>query len=160
MPRSNPHPFISLMNPVKGQRLFPRLLRHLPHQQALTLLTLLIATYPQLDVNARAPPPPVADASLLTKADRLDRARREAETDNFLHCVIPGVDMLINRCNLGLIAGLLGICAQRMEVWRVAATRVSRKQPRSKHANLCLAWSGALHRFVIESAKHDPRSRS
>lgn len=122
---STPHPFISLINPIKGQRLFPRLLRHLPHQQALTLLTLLIATYPQLDVVARAPPPPVADASLLTKADRLDRAKREAETDNFLHCVIPGADMLINRCNLGLVAGLLGICTQRMEVWRVASTRVS-----------------------------------
>ena len=120
---SNPHPFISLLNAPKGQRLFPRLLRHLPHQQALTLLTLLIATYPQLDVVARAPPPPVADSSLLTKADRLDRARREAETDSFLHCVVPGADMLINRCNLGLIAGLLGICTQRMEVWRVATTR-------------------------------------
>ncbi|KAK1923037.1 topoisomerase II-associated protein PAT1 [Papiliotrema laurentii] len=120
---STPHPFISLINTTKGQRLFPRLLRHLPHQQALTLLTLLIATYPQLDVVARAPPPPVADASLLTKADRLDRARREAETDNFLHCVIPGADMLINRCGLGLVAGLLGICSQRMEVWRVATTR-------------------------------------
>ena len=120
---STPHPFISLMNPLKGQRLFPRLLRHLPHQQTLTLLTLLIATYPQLDVVARAPPPPVADTSLLTKADRLDRARREAETDSFLHHVIPGVDSLINQCNLGLVSGLLGICAQRMEVWKVAATR-------------------------------------
>lgn len=120
---STPHPFISLLNPLKGQRLFPRLLRHLPHQQALTLLTLLVATYPQLDVVARAPPPPVADASLLTKADRLDRARREAETDSFLHHVVPGVDALINQCNLGLVSGLLGICAQRMEVWKVAATR-------------------------------------
>lgn len=120
---STPHPFISLLNPLKGQRLFPRLLRHLPHQQALTLLTLLVATYPQLDVVARAPPPPVADASLLTKADRLDRARREAETDSFLHHVVPGVDALINQCNLGLVSGLLGICAQRMEVWKVASTR-------------------------------------
>jgi DNA topoisomerase 2-associated protein PAT1 len=122
---STPHPFISLMNPTKGQRLFPRLLRHLPHQQALTLLTLLIATYPQLDVVARAPPPPVADSSLLTKADRLDRARREAETDNFLSCVLPGADMLINRCGLGLVAGLLGIAAQRMDIAKVAMTRVS-----------------------------------
>jgi DNA topoisomerase 2-associated protein PAT1 len=113
------------MNPVKGQRLFPRLLRHLPHQQALTLLTLIIATYPQLDVVARAPPPPVSDTSLLTKADRMDRAKREAETDSFLHCVVPGLDILIQRCGLGLIAGLLGISAQRMEVWRVACTRVS-----------------------------------
>ncbi|KAL1410077.1 DNA topoisomerase 2-associated protein pat1 [Vanrija albida] len=120
---SNPHPFISLINPLKGQRLFPRLLRHLPQQQALTLLTLLIATYPQLNVVARAPPPPVADSSMLTKADRLDRAQREAETDSFLHNIIPGVDMLINQCNLGLVSGLLGIVAQRMEVWKVASTR-------------------------------------
>ncbi|ORY26587.1 topoisomerase II-associated protein PAT1 [Naematelia encephala] len=120
---SNPHPFISLMNAVKGQRLFPRLLRHLPEQQALTLLTLLVATYSQLDVVARAPPPPVADASLLTKADRVDRARREVETDNFLHCVVPGVDMLINQCKLGLVAGLLGILLQRSNVAQVASTR-------------------------------------
>lgn len=120
---STPHPFISLINTLKGQRLFPRLLRHLDHQRGLTLLTLLIATYPQLDVVARAPPPPVADAGLLTKADREDRARREAQTDAFLHCVLPGVDMLINQCGLGLVAGLLGICTQRMEVWTVAATR-------------------------------------
>ncbi|BEJ11320.1 hypothetical protein CspHIS471_0107420 [Cutaneotrichosporon sp. HIS471] len=120
---STPHPFIALLNPLKGQRLFPRLLRHLPHNQALTLLTLLVATYPQLDVVSRAPPPPVADASLLTKADRLDRARREAETDSFLQYVVPGVDALINQCNLGLVSGLLGICSQRMDLGQVAATR-------------------------------------
>ncbi|WVW80861.1 hypothetical protein I302_102851 [Kwoniella bestiolae CBS 10118] len=120
---SNPHPFISLVNPIKGQKLFPRLLRHLPHTQSITLLSLLIATYTQLDVVVRAPPPPVADASLLTKADRLDRAKREAETDSFLQFVIPGVDMIINRCGLGLVAGMLAISAQRSEVWRVAATR-------------------------------------
>ncbi|KAK4685814.1 hypothetical protein P7C73_g4322, partial [Tremellales sp. Uapishka_1] len=120
---SNPHPFISLLNPIKGQRLLPRLLRHLPPQQSLTLLTLLIATYPQLDVIAKPPPPPVADASLLTKADRLHRLQKEAETDNFIHCVIPQVDGILSRCGLGLTAGLLGICNQRMEVWRVACTR-------------------------------------
>ncbi|CAK9786062.1 hypothetical protein CC85DRAFT_314251 [Cutaneotrichosporon oleaginosum] len=120
---STPHPFISLLNPLKGQRLFPRLLRHLPSNESLTLLTLLVATYPQLDVVARAPPPPVADASLLTKADRLDRARREAETDSFLQYVVPGVDTLINQCGLGLISGLLGICSQRMDIGQVAATR-------------------------------------
>ena len=112
------------MNAVKGQRLFPRLLRHLSHQQGLTLLTLLTATYIQLDVVRRAPPPPVTDASLLTKADRLDRAKREVETDNFLHCVIPGVDMVINRCDLGVMAGLLNICSQRMDLSKVASTRV------------------------------------
>lgn len=120
---SDPHPFISLLGPLKGQRLFPRVIRHLSGQQSMTLLTLLVATYAQLDVVIRAPPPPAADASLLTKADRLDRAKREAETENFLHCVVPVVDNLIGRCGLGLVSGLLGICVQRMEVARVASTR-------------------------------------
>ncbi|EIW69918.1 hypothetical protein TREMEDRAFT_71451 [Tremella mesenterica DSM 1558] len=121
---STPHPFISLLNAVKGQRLMPRVLRHLPHSQALTLLTLLIATYPQLDVIAHAPPPPVADASLLNKMDRVERARREAETDCFLQCVVPGMDMLISTCNLGLVAGLLNICTQKMpNLKQVASTR-------------------------------------
>jgi hypothetical protein len=35
------------------------------------------------------------------------------------------MDMLISRCNLGLVAGLLGISVQRMDVAQVAATRVS-----------------------------------
>jgi DNA topoisomerase 2-associated protein PAT1 len=113
------------MNPIKGQRLIKRLLRVLSPQQSLTLLTLLIATFPQLDVVARAPPPPVADASLLTKADRLDRARREAETENFLHCVVRELGTIIEGLSLGLVAGLLGIAAQRMEIWKVASTRVS-----------------------------------
>ena len=145
------------MNPAKGRKLFPRLLRHLPHQQALTLLTLLIATYPQLDVVARAPPPPVADASLLTKADGLNRVRREAETDDFLHCVIPGADMLINRCNLGLLAGLLGICAQRMEVWKVASTRVCCLSSFGlTNANELSAGCGIVHSAIVQS----PRSYS
>lgn len=122
---SDPHPFVSLMNPLKGQRLIPRLLRHLPQQKALTLLTLLIATYSQLDVVAHAPPPPSADMSLMSKAARDARAQREAETDNFLHCVVPGMDIIINQCPLSLISGLLGVCAQRMNVGAVARTRVS-----------------------------------
>jgi DNA topoisomerase 2-associated protein PAT1 len=123
---SQPHPFVSLLNPIKGQKLFSRLQRHLQPQQAITLLTLLTATYPQLDVVARAPPPPVADASILSKVERKERAKREAETDNFLLYVLPGLDRIITeQCGLGLINGLFGICFQRMEVWRVASTRVS-----------------------------------
>jgi DNA topoisomerase 2-associated protein PAT1 len=122
---SNPHPFVSLLNPIKGQKLFFRLQRHLQPQQAITLLTLLTATYPQLDVVTRAPPPPVADASILTKVERKERAKREAETDNFLQFVVPGLDRIITeQCGLSLINGLFGICFQRMEVWRVASTRV------------------------------------
>lgn len=122
---SDPHPFISLLNPLKGQRMFSRVLQQLNHQQHLTVLTLLIATYYQLDVVARAPPPPVADSSMLTKADRKDRAKREADTDHFLQCILPGLDMIINQCNLGLVSGLLSLCAQRMDMPRVASTRVS-----------------------------------
>ena len=133
---SNPHPFVSLLNPIKGQKLFFRLQRHLQPQQAITLLTLLTATYPQLDVVARAPPPPVADASILSKVERKERAKREAETDNFLQFVVPGLDRIITeQCGLPLINGLFGICFQRMEVWRVASTRVSREQPHINAAN-------------------------
>jgi len=122
---SNPHPFVSLLNPIKGQKLFFRLQRHLQPQQAITLLTLLTATYSQLDVITRAPPPPVADASILSKVERKERAKREAETDNFLQYVVPGLDRIITeQCGLAMINGLFGICFQRMEVWRVASTRV------------------------------------
>jgi hypothetical protein len=150
---SNPHPFISLLGPLKGQRLFPRVIRHLSGQQSMTLLTLLVATYAQLDVVIRAPPPPAADASLLTKADRLDRAKREAETENFLHCVVPVVDNLIGRCGLGLVSGLLGICVQRMEVARVASTRVSHSRKKVETLSLTLlARCGSLHDFAVTSS--------
>lgn len=151
------------MNPLKGQRLIPRLLRHLPQQKALTLLTLLIATYSQLDVVARAAPPPSADMSLMSKAPRDARAQREAETDNFLHCVVPGMDIIINQCPLSLISGLLGVCAQRMKVGAVARTRVShdRFSVESSRIELSIAWCRFVHRAAVSrKATHQcPRRR-
>ncbi|ODN99512.1 DNA topoisomerase 2-associated protein PAT1 [Cryptococcus wingfieldii CBS 7118] len=120
---SNPHPFISLVNPPKGQRLLLRIILQLPDQKIFTLLSLLLVNFYQLDVVARAPPPPAADASLLTKADKLDRAKREADTDGFLFNIVPAIDMAINKCKLGLIGGLLVTAVQRLDVVKIASTR-------------------------------------
>ncbi|WVQ70712.1 hypothetical protein IAR50_000234 [Cryptococcus sp. DSM 104548] len=120
---SNPHPFISLLNPPKGQRLLLRIILQLPDQKIFTLLSLLLVNFYQLDVVARAPPPPAADASLLTKADKLDRAKREADTDGFLFNIVPAIDMAINKCKLGLIGGLLVTAVQRLDVVKIASTR-------------------------------------
>ncbi|EAL23099.1 hypothetical protein CNBA6240 [Cryptococcus deneoformans B-3501A] len=120
---SNPHPFISLLNPPKGQRILGRIILQLPDQKIYTLLSLLVVKFHQLDVVARAPPPPVTDASLLTKADRLDRAKREADTDGFLYNLVPAMDMAINKCKLGLLGGLLVAAVQRLDVVKIASTR-------------------------------------
>ncbi|WVQ85901.1 hypothetical protein IAT38_008069 [Cryptococcus sp. DSM 104549] len=120
---SNPHPFISILNIGKGQRLFGRILRHLSDRQLFTLLSLLVVTFPQLDVVAHAPPPPVADASFYTNAERMDRAKREAETDMFLHSVIPAMDIVINKCGLGLLGGLLVAATQMVDAAKIASTR-------------------------------------
>ncbi|OXB39488.1 hypothetical protein LQV05_000635 [Cryptococcus neoformans] len=120
---SDPHPFISLLNPPKGQRILGRIILQLPDQKIYTLLSLLVVKFHQLDVVARAPPPPVTDGSLLTKADRLDRAKREADTDGFLYNLVPAMDMAINKCKLGLLGGLLVAAVQRLDVVKIASTR-------------------------------------
>ncbi|KAG6374836.1 topoisomerase II-associated protein PAT1 [Boletus reticuloceps] len=47
---SDPHPFISLLTTAKGKRILPRLSRHIQPARMLTLLTLLVACFSQLDV--------------------------------------------------------------------------------------------------------------
>ncbi|WVN89744.1 uncharacterized protein L203_104974 [Cryptococcus depauperatus CBS 7841] len=120
---SNPHPFISLLNPPKGQRLLGRIILQLPDQKIYTLLSLVVVNFYQLDVVARAPPPPIVDSSLLTKADRLDRQKRETDTDGFLYNVVPAMDTAINKCKLGLLGGLLAMAVQRLDIVKIALTR-------------------------------------
>ena len=52
---SDPHPFISPLTPTKGKKILPCLTCHLSSQRMLTLLTLLVACFSQLDVVHQAP---------------------------------------------------------------------------------------------------------
>ncbi|KIL69488.1 hypothetical protein M378DRAFT_790623 [Amanita muscaria Koide BX008] len=113
---SDPHPFISLLIPGKGKRLLPRITRHLSDQKMMTLLTLLVACFSQLDVIKQAS---VIDYS----QDTLERAEAERQTQAFLgnafQCILP----VVAKASLRLVTGLLGLLLDRSNIIMVAQTR-------------------------------------
>ncbi|CED85194.1 Uncharacterized conserved protein [Phaffia rhodozyma] len=112
---SFPHPFISILGPLKGKKLFPRLLRHLNPSQVLTVFTLLLACFSQIDVVWDAPPP-------LPPYTR-EQAAREKDTDAFLSSVIPAFLSVLDKCELRMVAGMVGLVVQRCNVVQIAKTR-------------------------------------
>ena len=114
---SFPHPFISLLAPTKGKRILPRLLRHLSPDQTLTIFTLLLACFTQLDVVWNAPPPVPPYSK--------DEERREKETDVFLGAVVPAFLAVLDRCELRMVGGMVGLVVERCDVVSLAKTRVS-----------------------------------
>jgi len=122
---SDPHPFISLLTPIKGHRVFGRLMRHLSPSQSLTVVILLLACFPQLDVVKNAP----STASLFSGGLPLDVvATREKQarlraTESFLAGVVPGLVGVIGRMDLKLVAGLINMCADRWDAATVMSTR-------------------------------------
>lgn len=114
--RSDPHPFISLLTPTKGKRLFPRLLRHLTSAQVLTVFTLLLACFSQVDVVRYAPHPVPPHSK--------DDEAKEKETDLFLGAIIPAFLGVLDRCELKIVAGMLGLIVSRCDVPRMSRTRV------------------------------------
>lgn len=116
-PSSDPHPFISLLAPTKGKKILPRLTRHLSSARMLTLLTLLVACFHQLDVVNQAP---VLD-SLVDSAERVDAER---QTQAFLGSVMQSILPVVSVANLRLATGLLGLLLDRSDIAAVAQTRV------------------------------------
>ncbi|KAJ3550388.1 hypothetical protein NMY22_g530 [Coprinellus aureogranulatus] len=113
---SNPHPFISLLTPTKGKKLLPRLTRHLSSDRMLTLLTLLVACFDQLDVVRLAH---VLD-SLVETPERLEVER---QTNAFLGSVMQSILPVASVAELRLITGLLSLLLHRTNIVAVAQTR-------------------------------------
>ncbi|KAG7093875.1 hypothetical protein E1B28_007514 [Marasmius oreades] len=113
---SDPHPFISILSIAKGKKLLPRLTRHLDNQRMLTLLTLLIACFSQLDVIRNAP-------FLDNPEDTPDHSEVERQTQAFLSGVIQSILPIIAKGSLRLISGLLGLLLDRNDVVAIAKTR-------------------------------------
>lgn len=125
---SDPHPFVSLLNHVKGKRLLPRILRLLNAEQALTVLTMLVASFESLDA--------VRDYPLWEK-QRTTQAMRHMRTplttqqfadvsrsiDAFANSVLFQMMALINNLSLRIISGMLALLMERNQVLRVAQTR-------------------------------------
>jgi len=95
----------------------------------LTLLTLLVACFDQLDV--------VKDASLLdfpndgdddgddNDDDTLERVEVERQTNAFLASVMQSILPIVAKSNLCMITGLLGLLLDRSDIAAVARTKVS-----------------------------------
>lgn len=117
---SDPHPFISLLMPVKGKKLLPRLCRHLADEQIYTLLTLLVACFSQLDV--------VKDAPILdTLEDTPGRAEVDRQTQAFLTGgVIQSILPVMSKAPLRIVTGLLGLLLDRTDIAAITQTKVSR----------------------------------
>ncbi|KAF9525973.1 topoisomerase II-associated protein PAT1 [Crepidotus variabilis] len=113
---SDPHPFISLLTPSKGKKILPRLTRHLTNQRLLTLLTLLVACFHQLDV--------VKQALILDDVhDTVERLEVERQTAAFLGSVMQSILPVVSTANLRLVTGLLGLLLDRSNIVAVAQTR-------------------------------------
>jgi len=113
---SDPHPFISLLTPTKGKKILPRLTRHLSSQRMLTLLTLLVACFSQLDVVHQAP-------CLDYIKDTQERSDVERQTLAFLGSVMQSILPVVSVATLRLVTGLLGLLLDRSNVVTVAQTR-------------------------------------
>ncbi|KAK0446633.1 topoisomerase II-associated protein PAT1 [Armillaria borealis] len=113
---SDPHPFISLLSVAKGKRVLSRLARHFDNQQMLTMLTLLIACFNQLDVFRQAP-------LLDTLEDTPERVEVERQTNAFLSNVLHSIISVVSNGSLRLVTGLLGLLLDRNNVSEVAQTQ-------------------------------------
>lgn len=122
---SDPHPFISLMTPVKGHKIFGRLMRHIKESNQLLIVVLLVACFPQLDVIRNAPSP----ASLFAGGELNDAQKRTKQTqlratESFLAGVIPVLVQLIGRLDLKMVAGLVNVALGRWDATVALSTRV------------------------------------
>ena len=115
---STPHPFVSLITPIKGKKLLPRVARIFELQRMQVLLTLIVACFLQLDVVAQAP--------LL---DSLEETREvkdlEAQTQAFQNSVVQSILPVIAKAQMRLVVGLFGILLDECTVPQIAMTRVS-----------------------------------
>lgn len=114
---SDPHPFVSLLTPVKGKKILPRLSRHIAPPRMLTLLTLLVACFSQLDVVKRA-------AILDSPEETPERQDVERQTQAFLGSVLQSILPVVAKAELRVITGLLGLLLDRTNIVVSAQTRV------------------------------------
>ncbi|RDX54229.1 hypothetical protein OH76DRAFT_1398553 [Lentinus brumalis] len=113
---SHPHPFVSLITPIKGKKLLPRVARIFELQRMQVLLTLIVACFLQLDVVRQAP--------LL---DSLEETREvkdlEVQTQAFQNSVVQSILPVIAKAQMRLVIGLFGILLDECTVHSIAMTR-------------------------------------
>lgn len=125
---SDPHPFVSLLNHVKGKRMLPRVLRLLDTEQALTMLTMLIASFQSLDA--------VRDYAAWEQFQVTETLRHVRTTlmpsqaaevgrniDAFSNSVLFIMMSLVSSMSLRIVCGMLALLMERNDVLVCAKTR-------------------------------------
>nr|VWO94664.1 MDR efflux pump ABC3 [Ganoderma boninense] len=112
---SNPHPFVSLITPLKGKRILPRVARLFDIGRMQILLTLIVACFFQLDVVHQA-------SQLDTLEDTREIKDLEAQTQAFSSSVIQSILPVIGKAQMRLVTGLFGILLEKDAV-AIARTR-------------------------------------
>ncbi|CAO1628751.1 unnamed protein product [Parajaminaea phylloscopi] len=120
---SDPHPFVSLLNTIKGKRLLPRALRHLTNEQTLTALTMIVASFDSLDVVRQAGV--LDDVSALVSNAPLSEQKRdvEAQTDAFANLIVPAMLGLMSTSPFKIVIGMLALFVERNNVVDVVRSR-------------------------------------
>lgn len=114
---SDPHPFISILMPVKGKKVLPRITRHLNPNKMIQLSTYLVACFSQLDVVKLAP-------LLDSLDDSPERKEAERQTQAFLGSVLQSIIPVVAKASLRIVTGLLSLLISRSDIVAVTQTRV------------------------------------
>lgn len=113
-----PHPLVSLLEPGKGKRLLPRLLRHLDPKKLQLAFTVLIACFQHLDVIQNSPYLDQPEPSPQKRA-------AEQQFEVFLDTVIPALEMVLQRMDMQLVGGFLALLMEENNILEIAKTPVS-----------------------------------
>lgn len=121
---SDPHPFISLMSTVKGKRLLPRVLRHLSNEQALTAMTMIVASFDRIDVVRESA---LIDETPSARSAAITERRQELlrQTEAFVISIVPAMFNLIATVPMRIVSGMLALFIERNDLIRVVQSKVS-----------------------------------
>jgi hypothetical protein len=111
--------------PNKGKRLLPRVLRHIDSQQTLTLFTLLLATFGQLDVVREAPllDLPADTLAIVLKDAKRTRSDIEAGNTAFNNAIAPPFLTTLSKLPLRIVTGMMSLLIERNDVRVLARSK-------------------------------------
>ena len=107
---------MSIITPIKGKRVLPRLARCFDQQRTQILLTLIVACFMQLDVVIQAP-------RLDTLDDTQEIRDLEAQTQAFTTSVVQSILNVVGVAQMRLVTGLFGLLLEK-DPLTIAMTRV------------------------------------
>lgn len=95
----------------------------------MTLFTLIVATFQQLDTVRDAPLLDASDdlskASASTVENKQKRAAVEAKTEAFLNAIVAPFMSVIGQSPLRMVTGMLGLLMDRNDLHKVVQSKVS-----------------------------------